>query len=341
VTRRGRIAAATLALGFGVPAVAPRSQAADRPSVLLIAAGDDPTGSRVAAELHALGFDVVEVAPSPAARGDSEVDLSARSARTIAAVAIRTTDGQVRVWTVAPGPDGLVLRATIDNDADPAIVALRTVEALRTSVTDIHPLAPVLPPPSPPRPVPPAGIDEGPARAPSVIDDRWGASIAPSFSVSPGDPEASWHAQAILHWLWGSHGGVEGIGVVPLSGTRWTESEGSAYVTYRLVAGGLRWEPFAAGRQTGDAGAGVGAILVHVEGSGGPGFVGSTTDTAVAAPYVRLGYGIVLVPWLRVRADLAAFFALPRPVLTFAGRDGGSWGEPLLSGSIGVEVVSR
>jgi hypothetical protein len=346
---RRLVARAALALG-AIVAVGPSGAWAGEPpvrasrTVVLVAAHDDPIGTRVNAELRAVGFDVdlVEVARPAAARGDPGVDLSGRSASTVAAIAIGARGGEVRVWTIGSGSDGLVLRATIENDADPAIVALRTVEALRTSVNDLQPQArgPLAPGPAT-SPPPPATDDR---RGPGVGGPRalrWGASLAPAFSVSAGEAEASWHALAVVHVLWGPRWGVEALGVIPLSDTRWTETEGSALVTYALVAAGARWEAFAARRQTGDVGVGVGAAFLHAEGSPAPGFSGTTLNTTAAAPYARIGYAVAVAPWLRMRADLAAFVAVPRPVLTFAGRDAGSWGQPLLAGSIGVEIVSR
>jgi hypothetical protein len=334
---RRRLAAAALMLAATFAADARASPSASGPSVLLIAADDDPIGTRVSAELRALGFDVVEVTRPSAPHGDSEVDLSARSARTVAAIAIGRAGGEVQVWTLTPA--GLVLRATIEKDADAAVIALRTVEALRTSVSDLHAQS-AAPPPA--APVPAARTEDQVPGAPAgEAPSRWGASLAPAFSVSPGEPEGSWHAMAAVHWVGRARWGVEVVGMIPVSGTRWNESEGSALMTYGLAAAGARWEPFADRPYAGDVGLGIGAIYIHADGSPGPGFVGSTASTAVAAPYARIGYPVALAPWLRLRADLAAFLAVPRPVLTFAGHDEGRWGQPLLSGSIGLEIVSR
>ncbi len=134
---------------------------------------------------------------------------------------------------------------------------------------------------------------------------------------------------------------MEAVGLVPVSGARRTESEGSAQVTYGLAGAGARWQTPVIAGQTVDTSIGIGAALVHVEGTPGAGFVGKTTDTPVATPYLRIGYSVAVTPWLRVRADVAAFFAVPRPMLSFAGRDVGPWGEPLVGGALGAELVSR
>jgi hypothetical protein len=327
--RQRLLAVAALSIGVVFASAARAADPATGPSVLLIAGDEDPIGMRVSAELRALGFDVVEATRLSAPPGASEVDLSARSARTVGAIAIGS---EVQVWTLAP--EGLVLRATIEKDADPAVIALRTVEALRTSVSDLHA-------PSTAAPVSPTGTeDRVVATTAGQPPSRWGVSVAPAFSVSPGQPEASWHALAVARWVGRARWGAEALGMIPISGTRWNESEGSAVMTYGLAAVGARWEPFAARQHSGDAGAGIGAVFIHAEGLPGAGFVGSTINTTVAAPYARIGYSVSVAPWLRMRADLAAFLALPRPALTFAGRETGTWGQPLLSGSIGLEIVS-
>lgn len=325
-----RILAIALSLSAVITPCLPRpalAQPASPPArtILLVSAEDDATVTRVAAELRSLGFDVVA-----STRRDVSVDL-VRSTGAIAAVAIGLRGGEIRIFTTNETP---VLRATIENSGDPAVVALRTVEALRSSVS--------FPAPAPtPLRVVPSRSEDRPHAPERAGTSRVGASIAAAVARSPGSATATWQGLATAHWLFAARWGIEGAGVFPVSSTHWTGDEGSAQLTFGLAAAGLRAELFSAPRYVADAGIGCGAAFVHVHGSPNPGFTGGTSNETVATPYARLGFAVAVAPSLRARADIAAFVAVPRLAVNFAGRDVGTWGQPLAIASIGVEVVTR
>jgi hypothetical protein len=311
-----RIVAISLSLGTVTTLSLPRPAFAEPASppvrtILLVSTeDDDATVTRVAAELRSLGFDVV----ASTERGVS-VDLL-RSTGAIAAVAIGPRGGEIRVFTnETPVP-----RATIENSGDPVSFPASAPTPLR-----------IVPPRSEDRP-------HAPERTGT---SRIGASIAAAVAGSPGSATATWQGLATAHWLFAARWGIEATGVLPLSSAHWTGDEGSAQLAFGLVAAGLRAELFSAPRYVADVGIGCGAAFVHLHGSPNPGFTGGTSNETVATPYARLGFAVAVAPWLRARADITAFVAVPRLAVTFAGRDVGTWGQPLAIASIGVEVVTR
>jgi hypothetical protein len=307
--------------------------------LLLTDAGDDPTSTRMTAELGALGFEVRTMQRSPATGGDSEIELLSRTIEALATIGVDRAGGEVRVWTVDSASGRIVLRAVVAIEQDPAVVALRAVEALRTSLNDVGA-------PSPAdagmatvsiardvdRPAPPVE-----PHGPPSLD----VSLGPALAGSGGPSEVSWQALVSLHWLLRPPWGIEAVGLAPIGRATWKESEGSASLMFGLVAAGIYWRPLAMRWCTLDLGGSIGAALIHTEGSPNSGFVGRNHDTLVATPLVRMGYAVSVAWSLWLRADVVGAFAIPRPVFAFADRIAGAWGEPLVLGSLGIEIVLR
>lgn len=307
--------------------------------ILLIDAGDDPMSMRMTAELGALGFEVRTVQSSLATGGDSEIELLSRSIEALATIGVDRASGEVRVWTVNRASGRIVLRAVVAIEQDPAVVALRAVEALRTSLNDVET---------------PSAADAGTARASNARDlDRpapaapsrgppsLDVSLGPALAASGGTSGVSWQALVSLHWLLRPRCGIEVVGLVPMGGATWKENEGTASWMFGLVAAGVHWRPFAMRWCTLDLGGGMGAAVLHTEGSPNSGFFGKKQDTVVATPLVRMGYAVSVAWSLWLRADVVGAVAIPRPVFAFADRIAGSWGQPLVLGSLGVEIVLR
>jgi hypothetical protein len=307
--------------------------------ILLIDAGDDPMSMRMTAELGALGFEVRIMQPSPATGGDSEIELLSRTIEALATIGVDLASGEVRVWTFN-GPSGrMVLRAVVPIEQDPAVVALRAVEALRTSLNDVET---------------PSAADAGTARAsigrdlersapaaPSRGPPSLDVSLGPAVAASAGTSAVSWQALVSLRWLLQPRWGIEVVGLAPMGSATWKENEGTARLMFGLVAAGVHFRPLAMRWCTLDLGGGMGAAVVHTEGSPNSGFLGRKQDTLVATPLVRMGYAVSVAWSLWLRADVVGAVAIPRPVFAFADRTAGSWGQPLLLGSLGIEIVLR
>jgi hypothetical protein len=307
-------------------------------TILLVDAGDDLTSKRMTAELGALGFEVQTIQRPLGGGGDAEIELLSRTVEAVATIGIDRSSGEVRVWTVDHASGRILLRAVVAIEQDPAVVALRAVEALRTSLNDLQ----SLPPADTARARAPDApdVDRPPAvapRGPSALD----VSLGPALAGSPGNSGVSWQGLVSLHWLLRPRWGVEAIGLVPITHASWTENEGSASLTFGLVAAEGHWRPLAMSWCLLDLGAGIGAALVHTEGSPSAGFSGRRNDTLVATPLVRMGYAVSIAWSLWLRADVASAVAIPRPIFAFADRKAGSWGQPLVFGSLGMEIVLR
>ena len=307
--------------------------------ILLIDAGGDPMSMRMTAELGALGFEVRTMQPSPATAGDSEIELLSRTSEAVATIGVDRASGEVRVWTVHRASGRIVLRAVVAIEQDPAVVALRAVEALRTSLNDVASPSAAdagqAPPPIARDVDRPASAVE--LRGPPTLD----VSLGPALATSGDTSGVSWQALVSLHWLLRPGWGIEAVGLVPMGQATWKENEGSASLKFGLVAAGAHWRPLAMRWCTLDLGAGIGAALVHTEGSPNAGFLGRNHDTLVATPLVHMGYAVSVAWSLWLRADVVGAIAIPRPVFAFADRPSGSWGQPLVLGSLGIELVLR
>jgi hypothetical protein len=335
-----RIAAAVFLLSFFFPLAEADSAPPSRERrILIVDAGDDSVSTRMTAELGALGFEVRTVQRSRATAGDSDIELLSRTIEALATIGVDRASGEVRVWTVDRTSGRIVLRAVVAIEQDPAVVALRAVEALRTSLHEVES---------------PSPTDAGTARTSIARDvDRpaptveprgppsLDVSLGPALAGSGGISGVSWQALLSLHWLLRPRWGIEAVGIAPLGRATWKESEGSASLIFGLVAAGVHWRPLAMHWCTLDLGGGIGAALIHTEGSPNAGFFGRNHDTPVATPLVNIGYAVSVVRSLWLRADVVGAVAIPRPVFAFADRIAGSWGQPLVLGSLGIEIVLR
>lgn len=308
-------------------------------TILLVDAGEDLMTRRMTAELGALGFGVKIIQRPLLAGSDSEIELLSRTVEAIATIGIDRRSGEVRVFRVDGASGRVDLRAVVAIEQDRAVVALRAVEALRTSLNDL----PALPPAhaAPARSLDAPDVDRParaiPPRGSPALDVSWG----PALAGSAGNSGVSWQGLISLHWRLRPGWGVEAVALVPITHASWKENEGSASLTFGLVAAAGHWQPLAMPWCVLDLGAGIGAALVHTEGSPSAGFSGIRNDKLVATPLVRMGYAVSIARSVWLRADVASAVATPRPVFEFADRKAGSWGQPLVFGSLAMVIVLR
>jgi hypothetical protein len=332
--RQVRVVAFVSLVGWHAGALAAERALPSPATVLMIAAGDDPTATRVVAELRAAGLTVTTVQDAPAPRTAREIERLTRPTDAVAAVEIDPVAGEVRIWTIDRKAGQMARRYVVRIDDDPAVVGLRATEALRASLRDPGGTAPVQ---SAPAPVIP---NDRAVLAPQAPPPRFGAAAGLAFASGTGPFGGSSEALLSLHWAWTPTWGIELLGVLPLTHAERTESEGSATLIFGLVGAGVRAQWSAASWCLVDAGVGAGAATIQTRGFPNGGFSGATRTTWVATPYAKIGYAVSIARPLRIRADLAAAVAVPRPTFTFT-EDNESWGEPLLLASIGLELVFR
>ncbi|MDP9036919.1 MAG: hypothetical protein M3O50_19140 [Myxococcota bacterium] len=319
--------------------------------ILLIAAPQDPTCERIGAELAALGYDVKTIQERRSASapvGLDELELLSRTVDAAATIGVDLGTGETRVWTMGRTSGRITLRVVLPLEGEPAVAAMRAVEALRTLLNRPDERATQPSPPVLPAPAPVASDASGHDTAPGSGEPRSAAAaiplaslaVGPALAVSRGSFSPSWQGVMGLHWLFGQRLGIEILGVVPVTGGKWQESEGSASLTLAIAAAGLHFRALAWRWGVVDMGAGLGAAWLHAQSSPGPGFAGRTNDTVVASPFARLGYAVPFARLIWLRADVAMFVTLPRPVFTVAERALSS-GWPTPVASVGVEVALR
>jgi hypothetical protein len=307
--------------------------------VLLFGPRRDPVVMRLRAEILSLGFVVEAANEGPAA---VDVEATARGADAVAAIQVDRAAERVTVWM----PDRASGRMTLVNrlaiEPDPAVVAFRAAEALRTSLIDVGALLPERPA-SPPRSEETRTEEARASRVSlEVPPSPFGASLGAAVAANTGRIGTAWQLFASAHWMPKARIGAEAMALVPLTVARWREAEGSTSFTFGLLGLGARFRPVVAESWSADVGGGIGAALVHGEGvPAAADFSGNRRDTLVAAPYLRVGTRVALAPSFWLRADLAMAVAFPRIVYTVAARTQETWGWPLLVGSIGLEVGSR
>ena len=323
--------------------------------VLSVSESDQKLEVRLRAELEGLGFRVVTLHDeTPSAR--KPLEDSARRAGAMAAVRIAPSEAGVEVWIVDRVTGKTVLREVVLEDrsaphAD-ATVALHTVELLRASLLELSlPDAPkgeveapkaaksLLPhesskPREAPPQAPPKSTPAIEARAPK----RGFLGLGPALAVSPGGFGISVHALARGGYVFSGATAVCGWALLPTFTTRIESVEGSASTSLGFIGAGLEQHPKISERLELTAGAGVGAAWLHAVGAANQPYNGEVASVFAALPFINLGLGIALSSALELRLDGLGGFALPEPVLTFAGREVASWGRPLAVASVALEA---
>lgn len=338
------LALATLLLG-AVAGAQPRSEptavaAAEPTRIVLVASpGMDELANRFVAELSSLRFDVVRAPDSDAVTSTPELEALAEQQAARVAVRVASSGGAIDLWVVNPVSRDVVYRRVIA-DRDPAVAVLRSLEILRGALIDVRALEPPPEPPPPepvaPKPAPPPAPPPPPAR-PGVFAFSLGAAALWPRAGS----ELGWGALAGLHRAVGSRFALHAAGLVPVGEWRVVGEGGQAKVwagSLLLAASVLPWGERAF---TPSLGLGVGALALHTRGEAQPGFRGTSDLNLSAFPHGRLGATLALGGPVRLRAEALAGFATPRPVLLFAEQRDSGWINPLLIGSLGLELALR
>jgi hypothetical protein len=346
VHTRVRIAASLL---VAVAAATSNALGAEPRIVVLTPAPGDPVSHRIQAELRALRFEVPEVVVAPEPPSRARLEELARSAEAVAAVRVAPSSAGVEVWIVDRMTKKTVLREIVTDDTlspgGVAAIALRVVELLRASVMELDaPRAPsgeVAPPPqirellTPPTadaPTPPL-----PARLPSppVLS----IELGPAALVSPGGLDPAGDLALALHLRPAAGPGATLFVLFPLIPSRVSGPEGVAAAHPGLLGAAFRWvfAP-AQSRWTASAGAGVAGLWLHVDATPAPRYVASAADLFTFAPFARAGAGYAAAPRLRIRTDVLAGLAMPRPVIVFGDRIAAAWGRPFFAPTLGIEL---
>jgi hypothetical protein len=297
---------------------------------LVLSDGDDRLLARLGAELRAQRFEVIEAPVTPSETAPQQV-LERVLRETGAQVAIRVDASatSIRVWIANATTGKQIFRevAPEEQHVDRAVVALWAVELLRAS--GFAPLNDA-PPRIAANATPPAAPTEGVA-----------LELAPGAALSPGGLGASLQLMVGARWHLAPHAGVEALVLVPTLPMRLEAVGGVALVSVAVLGVGA-FVASGAPRARWSAQAAAGASLAVVHAAGDPAdatFAGRGDTTVGGGPYLRAGAAVRTTGWLRVRADVLAGLALPRPVVVFDQASVAHWGRPWTAALLGIEAV--
>lgn len=329
--------------------IASPARAGDDPRIVLVAQGPgDRVAVRIRAELKALRFEVddADLGPGPPAR--EPLAEAARTRGAVAAVRLVPSGAGVEVWIVDRMTGKTVLREIIADDprspTASATIALRVVELLRASLMELDaPRAPPgeVTPPAAAREMIAAPHPVAPEPAlPAIPRPLASFELGPALLLSPGGARPEGALFAAVH-LWPPRRlGATLFVAAPVIPASVAGPEGSASLHLGLLGVGLRallappdarWAP--------SVGAGFAALWVGYLGKPVSGYVGSSGDVFTAAPYLRAGVGVTVLPRLRLRADVLGGAALRRPAVRFGDRVAAVWGAPFFAPSLAAELT--
>ena len=307
-----------------------------RADTILLVEDEDTSrfAARVRAELQTLGFDV-EVIRAEAEPTRDALETAARTAGAVAALRVRTSQKGVEVWVMDRVTGKTVLREVVTGRPDDdAVVALGAVELLRASLLEIEQ------PTFKPREIPPTpAVQKLVPPPPPPPEGAFSLVLAPAVALSPGDLGAVPQID-----LWGrlraaSRFVIAARLTLPTLPVVVEGRAGRATVTLAtasivgdvLFVGESRWR--------GHAGVGFGAAWAHMEGTAAQAFIGRGDDVFVALTYVHGGASYGLSRTVRLFADLTCGMATPRPVVVFGDTTVASWGQPVFTTALGLEMI--
>jgi hypothetical protein len=300
----------------------------------------------VRAELEGVGLDVIVLKPpDEAAPTRAPLERAARSVGAIAAVRlIASSEGKVEVW-VADRVTGKAVVRELDaseSGASDAAVAIGSVELLRASLMELHSSEPPHGDAPPTPKLEALALPGAPDAAPPAVSPLPRIGLAVGAGAELGvrglgpSPDASLGVWVRI----ASRLGARVVGVTSLSPASVTTPAGAvdvrslllgAMAEYAFTDASSAWVP--------SLSLGVAAAHVATTGTAAPPFVSASDDAWAAAPLGDLGLAWAFATGLRLRADgLVAWMVPPAHVRT-PTTDIGSWGDPAVMVSLGIEVL--
>jgi hypothetical protein len=337
------------ALGAALLTLLPSVAAAaeERPVRRVLLLADKPGDlfvERIKAEIEGLGLAVVVRAPS------GPLEEAARSQHAIAAIRPLPARNGVEVWMADETSGRSLLRQVVvdesPNGPDQNLIALQTVELLRTS---LFPKTPEIPPRNPPISPPPpqaetaAATVAGPgmASAPAVTEPvaKMGAQAGVGTLLSLGGPGPELQVWLSLHRFFGRRLGLAADIALPVVRSTLDGPEGKAKIGTAMAGlaflARLRASPTAWFL---NAGLGAAVLRVGVDGEAVPTLRSSATSVLTGAGYARVDGGYAPSDRVRLGLRLLGGASLDRVHLRFAGNDAGSWGRAFAAAAIFAEL---
>lgn len=320
-----------------VPAQPGTDETAGRRVLLLSDKPTDPFVDRLRNEIASLGLTVL------IRNHSGMLEDEARANHAVAAIRVLPSHNGVEVWMAETSGRSLLRQLIVDErpgGPDLGLIALQTVELLRTSLLPNIPAAPAPPPAPAPAPTPAmaaaAPVPAPPApTGPSMAETGVQAGLGTLYSPSATGP--SLQGWVSLHQFWSPHLGLALNLSFPILSGSLSGPEGSAHVGAYLggleLVTRLKPEPglFA------NAGAALSAVWLLSRGDANRPLNDQSSSAVVATAHVGASIG-----WsgsfYKVGVLALAGAAVQRVTIRFAGNEAGRWGWPLLGAFLTGEL---
>jgi alkylhydroperoxidase family enzyme len=336
--------AASSLVALALVLIAIVGHAEQRPRVAVVLEGDidERVQRRLLAELDSLGFDVIERQPG-ATSDPQSLETIAREEQAFAAMRIAPSRGGVELWIVDRVTGKTVLREIALAREQPLdeVIALQAVELLRASLLELNLRGSTRGEVKAPPAVRRLGVVQAVPLTPSD-EERIALGFGAALVLSPNDATPTVHVVPSARLVLTRSLGMHAFALLPTFPHSIEASEGAADVSITVAALGVDASLGSLGASW-RARAGVSAALIQlrVVGVADPPF-GATSETLwLGAPLARLDLFYHLLPAFRIGPQLMFGVALPRAVVTFAGREVASWGQPFGSAGLSLEAVAR
>jgi hypothetical protein len=316
------------------------AMAADEPILLVVDPGSASAARRVEAELTSGGFTVVTRMSSEAADRKALLE-AARSIDAIATVRVHATGEGAELWIVDRVTGKTVVRDIgRDQAIDDATLATKTTELLRASLLEVRTegfhaaevpvpdaveaLVPPPPPPAPPSPSAPRGV----VGIGGTVG--WGGQLGALAFVSA---ELRTRLSSVL--------AAGAVVTIPVSGSSLEGPEGSSTQLLSHASVVLDAAPLGFGaRFTPFVGATAGVLWFHVSGTANAPYTSESSDLFSALFGARAGGVLRLTQFLSLRAQVTALASLPQPAVIYVNRTVASLVEPLVEGTVALDVIA-
>ncbi len=325
---------------------APSFGASEDRIVVVTEKTDTPIILTLTAELETVGLKPVVVTEHVETLSATALKAIAKKEGAIAAIRIAPAQDVIEVWLADRVTGKIVFRevVTAGEEAD-GLVAVRVMELLRASLLELQA-----------NHTAPGEVEAGPtvreiaesslaSAQPTPVNESTNTARHVSLLLGPGGDFGTLDAPPMMHLFIGVEIQLKGplalgvLGTVPLIPLRAKDELGSADARGALIGADLRL-------LLGDAndrfvpmlGAGASVLFFHVVGSAAEGYESAEDLVVSAVPHIALGISIAATDAVRVRADCLLGWSIPAPVLRFAEERILTFGRPLLTGFIGVEL---
>ncbi len=276
---------------------------------------------------------------------DDSIPLSkaAAEAGTDAAIRILSNGRGVAVFVADPSRRMFLstnVTAQETEGREGAVLAIKAVEAVRVGLMQIldeerqkapppPPVAAAKAPPSSPATVPPRPSKE-----------RVLTAVMPSATFGFGDIPPAFQIALDLTVKPVQRLRLFVFGLMPTAASTLHSSVGSAHIRMGFVAVGLSVDVGKTdGRVSPHVGMMGGAWFLSVKGRASLPFYSEDTSGVVGAAASQIGAAVRLTRIVSLRGDVLLGVTFPEPLIRFEGKRVGSFGRPLLCGTLGIEIT--